>query len=734
MNSNNEIDRLKKMINELNKRVDQHILYQTTPKKNALEVLNNSQEKTNKNLSFYDQEVAIKSYKSQIKVLRNENKKLEDNNIKLKEDYNSKVSEMKQHEQKMREFFEIYKKDKKDIYNYQLMVEKLKYEIAALRFELTKQEDKYEKLKSQMSYRLGSSLISVKKTKDIVNLPKKILTDYIDFKSNLKQRELEVLNGNSQLQLLSFNKPTDHKLFDDESTIFLESGFTPIVLESDFNSDIDLQLYGVKAKTSVVIEVKIQAINDNCTFRIKNQIPVLHQLNEGESYVTSFTITDDITFPFLNLISNKGKVKISFKKIRGVPACLVISRSDGLKLKNVNIGRELDRKIAQLKELASNKVVIPPLKKPNAVLFEAEQLISTSGKDIALAFAEKNMKKKFKPALNILHANIVLGNDEKWLYLINQYLKSFGCSPIKLNKLVDNELYYKITADKPDDINSDVKVSIIMPSFNAESTIKNSIDSILNQTWRNIELIIVNDCSEDSTWSIIEEFAAKDERVVAINNPRNVGAYVSKNIGLKVASGDYITGHDSDDWAHPQRIENHLKAINSEKVRPRASLTRMIRMEENGHFPFYLEGTFCLDGVLRVASITCMFEVDFLRNVLGGWDCSRFGADSEIISRTKMVLGDEFKDYHQISMICLNAPNSLTNNPIHGVQRGKGLSPSRKFYKDQWTEWHKTIDINNVYLEFPHFARKFDVPEGTEIPRENILSAIKSLESKFGSN
>jgi len=266
-----------------------------------------------------------------------------------------------------------------------------------------------------------------------------------------------------------------------------------------------------------------------------------------------------------------------------------------------------------------------------------------------------------------------------------------------------------------------------MPAFDAEKTIEMAMNSILKQTWQNLELIVINDHSTDRTLEIINIVAASDKRVKVINNPCNVGAYVSKNLGLKLATGNYITGHDADDWAHPQRLEKHIQLIQDEDKPPRASITRMIRMEENGFLRMYKVSTFCHDGVLRIASITCMFEANFLRNTLGGWDCARFGADSEIISRSQMVLGSEFKSYETLSMICLDEPTSLTNNPIHGVSKITGISPTRKFYKNQWSEWHATLSKDNVYLEFPHIDRKYLVPEGTEIPRSNILRAIENV-------
>ena len=720
-----EINNIKNILQELSQNIEKHSLLNVLLEKKDvnLDELNLSQNNIQENLR-------CKSFEKQVDDLKDENERLRGFNSSLKEKYDNSLDAMKSHEQKMREFFNIFRAEQEEKYRYQILVEKLKNEIVLLNSEIVKQEDKYSKLKNQMSYRLGSRLVDVKKKKDIISLPKKVFKDYIDFKTNLNKESIEVIK-NPGTQLLAFNNSTNHILFDSDCSIMLKPQFVSVILDKNISGNFDLQLYGVKVNTSVDIQVRFQALDGSCTLQFKDKSLGLHQLQKGEHYVITFTMTDDVVFPLFNILSNKGGMKVSFKKTRGVPSCLRISNNDESKIKNIYPKKIKDTITSIPKKPETTKVVMPTLKKPNAVLFEADQIIDTCGKEVAKVFAEKNIKNKFRPALNVLNANITLGNDEEWLNYINEYLSSFGCSPIRLTNQVNKNLYYRIRADKPKNINSNTKVSIIMPAFNAESTIKNAINSILGQTWTNIELIVVNDCSEDSTWEIIRKIANEDSRIVAINNPSNVGAYVSKNIGLRVATGHYITGHDSDDWAHPQRIENHLKAIDREKIKPKASLTRMIRMEENGYFPFYLEGTFCLDGVLRVASITCMFETSFLRDTLGGWDCSRFGADSEIIARAKMVLGEEFKDYHQVSMICLNAPNSLTNNPIHGVQRGKGLSPSRKFYKDQWTEWHKTLNKDNVYLEFPHINRNFKVPEGTEIATKNILEAMHNVDRQL---
>ena len=90
-------------------------------------------------------------------------------------------------------------------------------------------------------------------------------------------------------------------------------------------------------------------------------------------------------------------------------------------------------------------------------------------------------------------------------------------------------------------------VSVLIPAYNAEKTINRCLDSILCQTFQDIELIIVNDGSTDNTLSILLNYAEKDKRIIIYNQP-NQGVSAARNTGLRNASGDYILYVDSDDW------------------------------------------------------------------------------------------------------------------------------------------------------------------------------------------
>lgn len=107
------------------------------------------------------------------------------------------------------------------------------------------------------------------------------------------------------------------------------------------------------------------------------------------------------------------------------------------------------------------------------------------------------------------------------------------------------------------------KVSIILPVFNGEKTIKKSIESILNQSYSNLELIIVNDCSVDNTLSIIQDYASKDKRVHIINNTINQKLPVSLNIGFRAATGNYLTWTSDDNAYHPTAIEIMVKILDT---------------------------------------------------------------------------------------------------------------------------------------------------------------------------
>ena len=103
-------------------------------------------------------------------------------------------------------------------------------------------------------------------------------------------------------------------------------------------------------------------------------------------------------------------------------------------------------------------------------------------------------------------------------------------------------------------------VSIIMPSYNSSKYIAKTIDSIINQSYTNWELLITDDCSTDNTCEIIKEYTAYNQRIKLFTFLENKGAGVARNKSIKEAKGRYIAFCDSDDRWKPEKLE-----VNPEK-------------------------------------------------------------------------------------------------------------------------------------------------------------------------
>ena len=104
------------------------------------------------------------------------------------------------------------------------------------------------------------------------------------------------------------------------------------------------------------------------------------------------------------------------------------------------------------------------------------------------------------------------------------------------------------------------KISVIVPVYNVEKYLRKCIDSLTNQTLKDIEIILVNDGSTDNSGSIIDEYAKQDKRVIAIHK-ENGGQSSARNMGLDIAKGKYVGFIDSDDWIELDMYENMYLAL-----------------------------------------------------------------------------------------------------------------------------------------------------------------------------
>ena len=281
-------------------------------------------------------------------------------------------------------------------------------------------------------------------------------------------------------------------------------------------------------------------------------------------------------------------------------------------------------------------------------------------------------------------ANTTSDCDEK-LSWINTAYQKYGLLPIQK---IDSALPLSINNIQSlvkERVEGDEKVSIIMPVYNAENQLHIAVDSLLNQTWQNIDVIIVDDCSPDKTFEVAQSYAARDARVIAIRQEQNAGAYRARNKGLTIASGDFITTHDSDDWSHPQKLETqikefrarpNLKGVCTHWIRTNSDLTFTQNWRPNNALTHWSHSSF-------------MFRREVVEE-LGGWDNVRIGADTEFIWRVKAHFGNE--NYDQIRKeipfaFALDDEGSLTRTKITHVRTVYfGL---RHIYREICAWWHR---------------------------------------------
>ena len=125
-------------------------------------------------------------------------------------------------------------------------------------------------------------------------------------------------------------------------------------------------------------------------------------------------------------------------------------------------------------------------------------------------------------------------------------------------------------------------VSVIMPAYNAEAFIAEAIRSVIQQTYQNWELLVIDDASSDSTLKIIQKYSEKDKRIKIFKNSDNQGTHKARNKGIKAAEGDFIAFLDADDQWKPEKLLKQLEILSSDNIS--ACFSSYDLISENGQF------------------------------------------------------------------------------------------------------------------------------------------------------
>lgn len=254
-------------------------------------------------------------------------------------------------------------------------------------------------------------------------------------------------------------------------------------------------------------------------------------------------------------------------------------------------------------------------------------------------------------------------------------------------------------------INDERLVSIIMTTYKQNPLLDAAIESILNQTYRNIELIIVDDCSPDKNFQYLQKLANKDGRIRVFRMDVNGGTYLAKNFGMTKAKGEFIGFMDSDDYSHVQRIE--FQVAKFDEYPELMGITHdYFRIDELSNIEF--RGI----GALRMACISLLIRRQVLDDI-GYFDSLRVGADTEYIERIEAKYGPERRLRDKIpTMFMMLHSSSLTGGgPFHISWRS--VNGHRLQHHRSFRSWHKKIKLGTEegYLPRHIDVRPFEVPD-----------------------
>ena len=236
-------------------------------------------------------------------------------------------------------------------------------------------------------------------------------------------------------------------------------------------------------------------------------------------------------------------------------------------------------------------------------------------------------------------------------------------------------------------------ISIIMPVYNAECYLNQAISSCLNQSYQNIELILIDDGSVDKSIEIINNIINKDNRVKLFFTPTNQGPATARNIGLEKAQGDYITFLDSDDFIANDKLEKQLNFM----------LQNHLLMTHGNY-------TFCDLKGNKIKSVTTSKKIDYLTLLQG----NQFKIMTVLVKRESIKLLRFPNIKHEDYAFFLDCLKEVKQSILYShqassfVRIGKVSVSSNKFKSAIWTfniyfKREKLGVVKSIYY-FIHYA------------------------------
>jgi len=315
---------------------------------------------------------------------------------------------------------------------------------------------------------------------------------------------------------------------------------------------------------------------------------------------------------------------------------------------------------------------------------------------------------------DLLRATLALerGDHDAHEALINTALGRYGLAPVTRPDGCAPLSVRNLTGTTDRKVEGPL-VSVIMAVRDVASFVDAAVGSVLGQTWRNVELIVVDDGSSDGTATRVESWCACDPRVRLIRRATSGGPYRARNAALASARGTYVTFHDGDDWSHPSRLERQIAPL-TEDPRLIATAAKWFRLDGGGRI-----GARQVWPLIRWHPASLLFRRDPVLDAIGVFDEVRTGADCEYWARLCQAFGPTRTRTVRapLSLGAIRA-DSLTSAPGTGFSAANA-NPDRLAYWEAWNFWHARAFAAG---QTPHLSaaapRPFAAPAALLVPAD----------------
>ena len=268
------------------------------------------------------------------------------------------------------------------------------------------------------------------------------------------------------------------------------------------------------------------------------------------------------------------------------------------------------------------------------------------------------------------------------------------------------------------------KISVIVPVYNVEKYLKKCIDSIIAQTYTNLEIILLDDGSKDDSGKICDEYKEKDNRIIVIHK-KNTGVSSTRNEGLKNITGSYVTFIDSDDYIEPDMIEilfNAIKKYNSDisicgtndfnenyDLVKQSKCNRMIEMDKKSALKELLD-----EEAFKCVCWGKLYDVKLFNNI-------KFNEKTKIAEDLEVI--------YRLFDIC-DSIVYVPENKYNYIYRKNSVT--KEIFNENWI---REIEISKEILDF--IKKKYsDIYEyaAKRYVRINVTCILKILNSTYNKN